>query len=74
MSASLSIFDYRDEDLYFAHWLSRKGELLSTSEPRGTWGNSPIHVFIDARLNALRKVRNPNCSIYIMEKLIAKGS
>jgi hypothetical protein len=54
----VSIFDYTLVDLLFAHWMKRKREFMEQ--------HLPVPPAIDARLDELRKQRNPNASIFIL--------
>lgn len=55
----MSIFDYSSEDLLFAHWMRRKRAMLGE--------NSIIPDWLEARLDQLRPLRNPNCSIFVLD-------
>jgi len=55
----MTILDYSLTDLLFAHWMQRKRDFLSR--------NAPVPPAIDQRLDELRKSRNPNASIFVLD-------
>lgn len=57
----MTIFDYSVVDILFVHWLKRKREYL-----RDTGGRA-VPKWLDAELDRLRPLRNPECSISILD-------
>lgn len=55
----MTILDYGDVDLLFAHWMKRKREIMREHQPVPWW--------IDGELDRLRPIRNPNCSLFILD-------
>lgn len=64
----MTILDYKLCDLMFAYWLKRKREMLGERNPVGTWGRWPLDCLIDAELDRLRPLRNPNCTSFVLDK------
>ncbi len=55
----IRIFEYKIEDLMFAHWMKRKREMMAEHKQIPAW--------LESELDKLRPLRNPSCSIFVLD-------